>query len=88
MTPDPQRPFIVKSGNVQTRVLGTAFNFSAYREEKRSTVTLLTGKVAVSVPGHSESVLLPGQQLEYDAESRKPVLMKVDTEEVIAWKNG
>lgn len=88
VTPDPQRPFIVKSGNIQTRVLGTAFNFSAYREEKRSAVTLLTGKVAVSVPGHNESILLPGQQLEYDAESRKTVLMEVDTEEVIAWKNG
>ena len=30
VTPDPERPFIVKSGGVQTRVLGTAFNFSAY----------------------------------------------------------
>ena len=88
VTPDPERPFIVKSGDVQTRVLGTAFNFSAYRGENASTITLLTGKVAVSAPGHAERVLLPGQQLKYDAENRKTVIKEVDAEDFVVWKDG
>ena len=88
VTPDPERPFIVKSGGVQTRVLGTAFNFSAYRGENASTITLLTGKVAVSAPGHAERVLLPGQQLKYDAENRKTVIKEVDAEDFVVWKDG
>ena len=87
VTPDPERPFIVKSGDVQTRVLGTAFNFSAYRGENASTITLLTGKVAVSAPGHAERVLLPGQQLKYDAENRKTVIKEVDAEDFVV-KDG
>ena len=86
--PDPERPIIVKSGGVQTRVLGTAFNFSAYRGENASTITLLTGKVAVSAPGHAERVLLPGQQLKYDAENRKTVIKEVDAEDFVVWKDG
>ena len=91
VTPDPERPeqpFIVEAGGIQTRVLGTAFNFSAYRGENASTITLLTGKVAVSAPGHAERVLLPGQQLKYDAENRKTVIKEVDAEDFVVWKDG
>ena len=51
-------------------------------------ITLLTGKVAVSAPGHAERVLLPGQQLKYDAENRKTVIKEVDAEDFVVWKDG
>lgn len=44
---DPQHPFIVQSLNIQTRVLGTSFNISAW-SGRQTEVTVLTGKVAVS----------------------------------------
>ena len=88
VAPNPEQPFIVEAGGIQTRVLGTAFNFSAYRGENASTITLLTGKVAVSAPGHAERVLLPGQQLIYDAENRKTVIKEVDAEDFVVWKDG
>ena len=88
VAPNPEQPFIVEAGGIQTRVLGTAFNFSAYRGENASTITLLTGKVAVSAPGHAERVLLPGQQLKYDAENRKTVIKEVDAEDFVVWKDG
>ena len=88
VAPNPEQPFIVEAGGIQTRVLGTAFDFSAYRGENASTITLLTGKVAVSAPGHAERVLLPGQQLKYDAENRKTVIKEVDAEDFVVWKDG
>ena len=44
---DPKHPFIVRSLNIQTRVLGTSFNIRAWKNSSPE-VTVLTGKVAVS----------------------------------------
>ena len=47
MTKDPERPFIVKTKTVQTRVLGTEFNIRSYTPEDTH-VVLINGKVEVS----------------------------------------
>ncbi|RNL77362.1 DUF4974 domain-containing protein [Sinomicrobium pectinilyticum] len=44
---DPKRPFIVKSGDVETRVLGTSFNINAY-SGKQVRISVNTGKVQVT----------------------------------------
>jgi transmembrane sensor len=41
------KPFIVHSGKINTRVLGTSFNIKAYTDDPRITVTVTAGKVAV-----------------------------------------
>lgn len=46
---DARHPFIIHSGNVNTRVLGTSFNISAYPQQTEISVTLVTGKVAVAL---------------------------------------
>lgn len=46
---DARRPFIIQSGKVNTRVLGTSFNISAYPQQAEISVTLVTGKVAVAL---------------------------------------
>ncbi|MEJ2880313.1 FecR family protein [Pedobacter sp. GR22-6] len=45
---DAGRPFIIRSGQLKTRVLGTSFNISAYPERERIKVSVLTGRVQVS----------------------------------------
>lgn len=44
---DKKHPFVVQSGSVMTRVLGTAFNIESYAEENEIKVSLIDGKVAV-----------------------------------------
>ena len=44
---DPERPFIVKTKTVQTRVLGTEFNIRSYTPEDTH-VVLINGKVEIS----------------------------------------
>ncbi|AYL96590.1 FecR family protein [Mucilaginibacter celer] len=62
---DAAKPFKVTSGRIVTRVLGTAFNITAYKTEKNIRVLLVRGKVQVT-SGKQHRVLLPGQLLSYN----------------------
>ncbi|WPV00866.1 FecR domain-containing protein [Mucilaginibacter sp. cycad4] len=65
---DAAKPFRVTSGNIITRVLGTAFNITAYKNEKNINVLLVRGRVQVS-SGSQHLVLTPGQLLSYNNSS-------------------
>lgn len=85
-------PFFVKTGAVETEVLGTSFNIRSYREEFRTKVSLVTGKVKIRKkhehPGHTERYLIPGQQLSYNKNSGEMVVSPFAPENVLAWKDG
>ncbi|MBC3542326.1 FecR family protein [Rufibacter sediminis] len=58
---NPKQPFIVKSGNAETRVLGTSFNVRALKGEPEVAVAVMTGKVAFTSLKNNQKVLLtPG----------------------------
>ncbi len=44
----PQRPFIVHAGDINIRVLGTAFNVKSYAEESTIETTLIRGLVQIT----------------------------------------
>ncbi len=56
-----QRPFIVESERVQTKVLGTTFNVNAYPNHDAVQVALLEGHVVVNTPKREEVDLDPGE---------------------------
>lgn len=63
---DANHPFIIQSGQVSTRVLGTSFNISAYSQTPDISVTLVTGKVAVALQkenGITEETIVANQQI-------------------------
>lgn len=79
-------PFKVKTYDVSVEVLGTHFNVMAYSNEKSINTTLLEGSVKVSQPAtHQSQLLRPGQQAKVTGRIQ---LLNVDTEEIVAWKNG
>ncbi|SHN40985.1 FecR family protein [Chitinophaga sp. CF418] len=83
---DAARPFTVKVGDMQVRVLGTHFNIMAYNDEQSVNTTLLQG--AVKVQGAAgEALLKPGQQAKMDHTGSVKVV-HADIDAVIAWKNG
>lgn len=89
---DVKHPFIVKSLNLQTRVLGTSFNIKAWAKYLPE-VTVMTGKVAVSRDSagtQSAAVhLLPNQKAIYDSVSK--TLLRKNTDEATdsnAWITG
>ncbi len=85
---DTARPFLIKSKEVTTKVLGTSFNL---KEKAGSvSVTVLTGKVKVFTEKDKEAkdavFLKPGQQANYDPQSSKIEVSLVDLEAISAWK--
>lgn len=83
---DASRPFIVKSGTAETRVLGTEFNFRAYPHESRH-VTLVSGSVIVSdTQKENELRLTPGEDAPLDENDLMLIPRKVDINEYVAWK--
>ena len=62
---DEERPFYVRTKDMNVRVLGTKFNVRSYTTEDRH-VTLVQGKVQVTNTNSLSSVVLqPGQDLTY-----------------------
>lgn len=79
-----QKPFLVKARGMHVEVLGTHFNVMAYPDEQSVKTTLLEGAVKV-VKNELSKTLIPGEQADVIKNIK---VLKVDTEESIAWKNG
>ena len=62
---DAAHPFIVSTGSIQTKVLGTSFTVNV-ENNRQPSVAVATGKVAVSLGSKTLSVLSPGKQLKAD----------------------
>ncbi|WP_461789784.1 FecR family protein [Pedobacter sp.] len=83
---DKSKPFYVKSGNSEVKVLGTHFNVMAYPDEYRSELTLLEGSVQFTKNGQSQ-LLKPGKQIIYTEAEPETRQQEANIEEVMAWKN-
>ena len=82
---DEARPFFVKSGAIETQVLGTSFNFRNY-DHSTPHVTLVEGRVLVT--GYSTSVTLrpnDDAQIHTDGTIR---VTQVDPRNYTAWTEG
>ena len=86
---DASRPFLVtvKDKDLTVSVLGTHFNINAYEDESTILTTLIEGAVSVS-SGQSIVKLSPGQQAQAAGSSKKIQVSQVDTDQMVAWKNG
>jgi transmembrane sensor len=71
VTHHPEAPFIVQTGRINTRVLGTAFNIESYAHESTLRISLVRGKVAVEKQLEGQDsmqtiqTLQPGEMLNY-----------------------
>jgi transmembrane sensor len=84
----PQRPFIVQSNHLITKVLGTTFKIRSFRELPDQ-VAVATGKVSVTTTTHRIlASLTPSERLIYNAENDTFQLDKVNNAEVTDWIKG
>ncbi|KHJ38738.1 fec operon regulator FecR [Pedobacter glucosidilyticus] len=62
---DPKHPFMIYTKNLTLKVLGTAFNVRAFKEENSSVATLIRGSLEVSFPSKPEQkiILKPKEKL-------------------------
>ena len=88
---DTGKPFIIHSANVDTRVLGTSFNISAYESEDDLKVAVATGRVEVSLASDQaqSEVLIPYQMFVYNKKNKTTTKAEdISLEEILAWKEG
>lgn len=59
------KPFIVRSGNMRIRVLGTKFNVKAYPEEQNIETSLIKGSVEITIKDrpYDKYILRPNEKL-------------------------
>jgi len=80
------QPFLVHTGKIVTKVLGTAFNVKAYPGEDAIEVTVDHGKVQVLKGRSSMGLLTDNQQMRYNKGTEGYISQKVNVEPVMAWK--
>jgi len=83
VTKNKKQPFIVQTGDLQLKVLGTSFNVRAYKDEPLIQITLESGIVEVN-----GQKLYPGDQLCYHRQSQTMSVKTVDTKQYVAWHEG
>ena len=85
---DKSRPFIVKTSDVDIKVLGTKFNVSAYESDKTKNVVLVSGSVKVSAKSsNKDDVLLSPNQM-YSVTNGVAGVKNVDVNKYIMWIDG
>ena len=84
---DAKHPFVVRTADVDVRVLGTRFNLSAYEDDALVSTTLEEGSVEVSTP-LGKQVIRPNEQLVFNVKEGKVDCRDVDASVYSAWKDG
>ena len=92
ITTDSLKPFIVSSGGVRTRVLGTSFNIQSYPEMDEIKVALVDGKVSIEIQTESQyeqqTILSPGEMLTFNKKGKAATTEKYLANTPYAWKDG
>ncbi|MEN8118133.1 MAG: FecR domain-containing protein [Bacteroidota bacterium] len=90
---NPDKPFIVKTGKLNVKALGTEFNVHAYPGDDVVATTLVEGKVVIEkiLPGEKTELvgaMIPGQHVAYNQKTDKVLSTKGKIDKYIAWKDG
>lgn len=85
---DARHPFVVKSGSINTTVLGTQFDVKNYGTAT-PTVTLVEGKVMLTDSlGTHHLILKPGQSASMGQQGELRLNTDTDVESSLSWKEG
>ncbi|WP_372934579.1 FecR family protein [Mariniphaga sediminis] len=91
---NPDKPFVVKTGKINVKALGTKFNVNAYPDDHEIATTLVEGKVVVEKTKNGENleplgIMVPGQHIVYDTKSEKiSSSSKGSVHKYIGWTEG
>ena len=83
---DVNRPFYVKAEGMSVQVLGTSFGVCAYKEDKESSVVLVSGKVEVETNAEQIVTLAPDEL--FSMKNSEISTRKVDASEYVCWTQG
>lgn len=90
---NPDKPFVVNTGLIDVKAVGTVFNVNAYPDNNDITTTLVEGKVLLEkqLPGENSiqlGAMKPGQHVIFNSKTGKIKSDVGDVNKFIAWKEG
>ena len=93
VTPNPAKPFIVKTSEINVKVLGTAFDLQAYPGTNAISTTLVHGKIVLEreSAGISKQLaeLKPSDRAVFKIDEKViNISVEEDLDKFIAWKDG
>ena len=90
ISPDPDKPFIVRTNNAVITVLGTAFNIRAWQQYQKTTVAVAEGKVALNMASKTNSdneIALTKNQMSIIKEGEIPTPpQNINISDYISWQ--
>lgn len=84
---DEQHPFTIRTGDMETRVLGTSFKITVFAGQEQE-VAVATGKVSVSSNGKELALLTRGLQVRHNPGTGETTRAEIDTNMLEEWKSG
>jgi transmembrane sensor len=83
-----ESPFLIHTGHVTTKVVGTAFNIRAYANQPDVIVSVKRGKVQVSKNDTLVATLIKGQEVTVTAAIQQPEIQTTKESRVADWTAG
>jgi len=81
-------PFVVRSGAITTRVLGTAFDVRHYADDRDVRVAVVSGKVAVSRHAHGSPVTVTAGMIAFATDSSTTTTSVDRMDHYTGWTDG
>lgn len=86
---NPECPFLIHAGELDVRVTGTSFNVNAYPEDRQASVTVKSGKVAITYGEDDVRMnLRPDEQLIIDTWDNSIFKGNAETGDELSWMQG
>ena len=89
---NPRKPFIVETSSLSVKATGTKFNVSGYTSADKVEVTLVSGKVEVSLTDDKNNItsskLKMNQHFSFNKINGTTSIINEDTYKYISWKDG
>ena len=85
-----EKPFIIKTSDLKTTVLGTHLNISAYPGDIKTEVSLYEGKVELSDKNilQNKLVIKPGQKVSFTNDEKNFYIKSNELEKPAEWREG
>ena len=87
VTTDAKRPFVVKTKDLDVRVLGTKFNVTAYNADDEKKIVLVSGSVQINSKKDEKTTRLHPNQM-YISGKEQNHIENVDTKKYTSWIDG
>ena len=87
VTRDETKPFIINSGNLKVKVLGTSFNFKHYEEDTHAVLAVETGTVTLSTGSTPVTTLQAGKYATMDNHTLQTKVYDTPPAGLSTWRN-